>query len=192
MVALGVWQIGRARERDAEKQLLIARVHLPTLAFPYAKPADDNLLFRRASAKCDRVLGWQQTASKDAKGNIGWGHLALCQAPSRAAPFLVEVGVSVQPGISPSWAGGIVVGRMKWSPDKRSFLDRVLWRKPDRQLMIVAERPVGDLTASEQPNPDRVNTSWGYAVQWFLFAATALVIYALALRKRWRERAALK
>ena len=25
-----------------------------------------------------------------------------------------------------------------------------------------------------------------YAVQWFLFAATALVIYVLALRKKWR------
>jgi surfeit locus 1 family protein len=28
------------------------------------------------------------------------------------------------------------------------------------------------------------NNSFAYAIQWFLFAATALVIYALALRRR--------
>jgi len=31
------------------------------------------------------------------------------------------------------------------------------------------------------------NNHLSYAIQWFFFAATALVIYVLALRKRWRE-----
>ena len=44
------------------------------------------------------------------------------------------------------------------------------------------------LIASRQPDPsEETNSSWSYTGQWFLFALTALVIYALALRKRWRE-----
>ena len=37
------------------------------------------------------------------------------------------------------------------------------------------------------PDPrDMPNNHLSYAVQWFLFALTALVIYFLALRKKWR------
>jgi surfeit locus 1 family protein len=39
-----------------------------------------------------------------------------------------------------------------------------------------------------RPNPDDVpNNHMAYAVQWFLFAAAAAVIYLLALRKRQAE-----
>ena len=34
------------------------------------------------------------------------------------------------------------------------------------------------------------NNHLSYAVQWFLFALTALVIYVLAVRKKWRATAA--
>jgi surfeit locus 1 family protein len=54
--------------------------------------------------------------------------------------------------------------------------------------MLIARVPATDLKAAAPPSPDDVpNNHLAYAVQWFFFAAVALVIYALALRKRWRE-----
>jgi surfeit locus 1 family protein len=50
---------------------------------------------------------------------------------------------------------------------------------------LVADQPLPGLEASARPDPrDVPNNHWSYAVQWFLFALTALVIYTLALRKR--------
>jgi surfeit locus 1 family protein len=51
--------------------------------------------------------------------------------------------------------------------------------------MIVARRPAPGLEASEPPDPRSMpNNSFSYAIQWFLFAATGLVIYAAALWRR--------
>ena len=45
------------------------------------------------------------------------------------------------------------------------------------------------LSANARPDPnDIANNHLAYAVQWFFFAFVALVIYAIALRKRWRAR----
>ena len=53
---------------------------------------------------------------------------------------------------------------------------------------LVADPPVAGLGANARPDPtDLPNNHLSYAAQWFLFAATALVIYGLALRKRMRE-----
>ena len=50
---------------------------------------------------------------------------------------------------------------------------------------LVADPPVAGLGANARPDPSDIpNNHLAYAVQWFLFAFTALVIYALALRKR--------
>ncbi len=189
MIALGFWQIARAHERDADHERHIARMDLPTVVYPFADPAAEGFRFRRVVAPCDRVVGWQQKASKSASGQAGWGYVATCVADRQQAQFEAELGFSAAPDVAPSWQGGDVVGHAKLGPDRRGFLDRLLWRAPRQSLMIVAERPAQGLTASMQPTPDQENnSSWGYAVQWFLFAATALVIYGLALRKRWRER----
>ena len=50
---------------------------------------------------------------------------------------------------------------------------------------LVADPPLAGLQANARPDPSDIpNNHLSYAVQWFLFAATALVIYAIALRKR--------
>ena len=50
---------------------------------------------------------------------------------------------------------------------------------------IVADPPLAGLIANARPDPrDIPNNHWSYAIQWFAFAATALIIYALALRRR--------
>ena len=191
MIALGFWQIGRAHERDADHARHLARMDMPTVAYPFADPAAEAYRFRRVSAPCDKVLGWQPKASRSASGDTGWGYVATCLAARHNARFEAELGFSPAPDAHPTWAGSEVVGHAKLGPDSRGFLDRLLWRAPRQDLMIVSERPAAGLTASMQPAPEQENnSSWGYAVQWFLFAGTALAIYALALRKRWRERRA--
>jgi cytochrome oxidase assembly protein ShyY1 len=50
---------------------------------------------------------------------------------------------------------------------------------------LVADPPLAGLEANARPDPsDLPNNHLSYAVQWFLFAFVALVIYALAVRKR--------
>jgi surfeit locus 1 family protein len=46
------------------------------------------------------------------------------------------------------------------------------------------------LVASAPPSPATIpNNHLNYAVQWFLFAGIAALIYFLALRQRWRKAA---
>jgi surfeit locus 1 family protein len=53
---------------------------------------------------------------------------------------------------------------------------------------LIAAPAQAGLEPLAAPDPANVpNNHLSYAVQWFFFAATALLIYALALRKRWRS-----
>jgi surfeit locus 1 family protein len=56
-----------------------------------------------------------------------------------------------------------------------------------RYIRLIAETPQAGLEPLAPPDPgDLPNNHLAYAVQWFFFAATALVIYVLALRRRQR------
>jgi surfeit locus 1 family protein len=51
--------------------------------------------------------------------------------------------------------------------------------------MLVSDRAAPGLVRSKTPSAtDIPNNHRAYAVQWFLFAGVALLIYALALRRR--------
>ena len=53
--------------------------------------------------------------------------------------------------------------------------------------MLVAATPANGLEASAPPSlKDVPNNHLAYAVQWFLFAGIAAIIYGLALRRRMR------
>ena len=52
-------------------------------------------------------------------------------------------------------------------------------------VRLIADPPLVGLAANALPDPKTIpNNHWSYAIQWFLFAGGALIIYALALRKR--------
>ena len=54
--------------------------------------------------------------------------------------------------------------------------------------MRIADQAAAGLRPSARPSPDTVpNNHVSYAVQWFLFAAAAVIIYTLAVRKRLKE-----
>lgn len=188
MITLGFWQLGRARERDRLHERLIERLSLPDAEYPYFAPADENFLFRRVAAQCERVEGWQTRAGVSAEGATGWRRIARCRSPFGTS-FLADLGIAAQPAGEVKWAGGVVRGRAVRSPDNRGPFERLFGPAPPRRLMIVAESAAPGLSPSKQPDPaEESNSSWSYMVQWFLFAVTALVIYALALRNRWRGR----
>ena len=55
-------------------------------------------------------------------------------------------------------------------------------------MRLVSDHGLGGLEASAPPSLDNIpNNHRAYAAQWFIFAFIALVIYFIALRKRFSE-----
>ncbi|MCW2393953.1 MULTISPECIES: SURF1 family protein [unclassified Sphingobium] len=190
MIALGIWQIGRAHQKEAALDAWRANLHLPLTAFPRQNPTDQSYMFRRLAAQCLRVVDWQVIGGRARSGETGWRHIAYCATGAEGPGLVVDMGVSVRPDGKTDWQGGPVTGTATHEPDNSSLLARVQGKASPLRLMIVAEEPAPGLLASAPPDPSSVpNNHRSYAVQWFLFATIALVIYALALRKRWRGEA---
>jgi surfeit locus 1 family protein len=186
MIALGAWQLGRRAEKAGLLARYGANVASPALPLAALFPVRDADLFRRASATCLSVAAWDSKAGRDAQGRSGWRHVASCRTGAEGPGFAADVGVS-QSAEAPRWSGGTVRGRLTWASDGSSLIGRLLGGTPARVPMIVAEVPAPGLAPSAQPDPDGVpNNHLAYAVQWFLFAAVALAIYAVALWRRAR------
>jgi surfeit locus 1 family protein len=169
MIGLGFWQL----QRKAQKEQLLARyaaalTNPAPVAFPVAGDGR-AFLYRRAAFDCTVEPGlWDSVAGRNAQGQGGYVHIAHCMAPG-GVPALVQLGWSLDPH-PPEWNGGPVTGRI--AP----------FHKITR---LVVDPPQAGLDANAQPDPaDIPNNHLAYAVQWFLFAGVALVIYGLALRRR--------
>lgn len=166
MIALGFWQLGRAEEKDA----LIARYGAAVddqavVRFPPSSDAAEAVLYRRSQVTCTQVLAARAVAGTSAAGEKGWAQQATCRT-SEGGEAVVALGFSRDPA-SPAWRGGEVTGVVAPGP------------------RLVADPPAAGLEPLAKPDPnDLPNNHLAYAVQWFLFAATALIIYALALRRR--------
>lgn len=186
MIALGVWQLGRAEEKDRRIAALASRVSSPPLAYP-KNGFGEEYHYRTLNADCSKVLRWEVAGGKDAKGRTGWSKIATCFDEATGSRFKVDLGVGLGPEDYPSWNGGQVSGRGIFEPDNRSLYELMMRIERPRRLMIVSATAAPELTLSEQPDPSNENnSSWAYAGQWFFFALTALVIYVLALRRRGR------
>ena len=85
--------------------------------------------------------------------------------------MVVVAGWSKDPNAPSTWKGGPVTGVI--GPDQRNL------------LRLVSSEGLGGLEPSAPPSLDSIpNNHRAYAVQWFLFAGIALVIYFIALRRR--------
>jgi len=212
MIGLGIWQLGRKTEKEA----LIARYEAAqTRQFrQLPDPLSPEAAYTITVQFCRDPSGQRVTAGKNAAGQSGWVHIARCtiggpwpstkaayramaetasdafglshapadgrgpdilnDAQQRRAPAPVEVMLGWSRSPDPvSWSGGAVGGTVV----------------PTGELgfRIVANPPLAGLEANARPDPgDLPNNHLAYAVQWFFFAATALVIYVLALRRRGR------
>lgn len=185
MIALGVWQLQRRGEKDAMLALAASNPARPPVAFPKIPPVPAELLFRRSSIHCLRVVGWQVEAGRAADGSMGYRHIAQCATGAEGPGALVAVGVGQKPDDKPAWTGGQMEGWISQEPDHRSLLSRIGGQAmPLRPMLIARTVPAGLKAMAPPSTADVPNNHLAYAVQWFLFAAIAAIIYPLALRRR--------
>lgn len=185
MLALGAWQL----ERRGEKATLIARyaanLNQPPMAFPELAPVPPEAMFRKSRIQCLRVANRRTEAGRSAQGRSGYRHIADCVTGAEGPGVLVDLGVSSDPAQKVVWTGGAVDGVITTEPNHASLIGRLFTREVPLRPMLVAAAPAPGLAASAPPNPaDVPNNHLAYAVQWFVFAGAALLIYALALRRR--------
>lgn len=175
MIGLGVWQLQRAQWKDRLLAQYRHAQNLPPIAWPTVPPKDNQLpLFRSATGVCLRTIGGRAVAGENRAGEPGFAHIIDCATGAEGPGMSVEVGWSKNPNARPDWHGGPVSGII--APDRRM-----------RMRLVAATAPPG-LEPSAPPSISSIpNNHRSYAVQWFSFAAIALVIYGLALRKRLKE-----
>jgi cytochrome oxidase assembly protein ShyY1 len=170
MIALGFWQLDRLKQKEALLAHYAAAESLSAdVPFPQDETAAEAALYRHAHIDCRAVTGATAKAGSNARGEAGLAHYATCRLADGGKADVV-LGWSREPA-APDWRGGAVAGIIAPGP------------------RLVADPPLAGLEANARPDPSEIpNNHLAYAVQWFLFAATALVIYALALRRRGGQR----
>ena len=178
MVHLGFWQLDRLHQKEAMINRYAAALSQPAdVGFELNKIQliDYPEPYYHAHVNCYAVGEIEQMAGRNSTGQTGWAHLAHClyrngRGRMGAARIVIGWSRDLQPV---HWAGGDATGIIV--PETRDLLK---WH-------IVADPPLVGLQPNARPDPRNLpNNHLSYAVQWFLFAATAVVIYGLALRKR--------
>ena len=182
MIRLGFWQIDRLHEKEAALALYAANVAKPPMAFPRLAQGD-AFLFRKASVFCLQPVSFDWQGA----GALGFRLIAWCRTGAEGPGFQVQIGTSHDAKARTDWRGGEVSGYITHAPDHRPLIAMMFGKHAPTPLMLVAGSPAQGLAANPGPDLSAIpNNHRAYAVQWFLFAAVALVIYGLALRKRWR------
>jgi surfeit locus 1 family protein len=166
MVRLGFWQLDRLHQKEALlAHYSAAETMSADVPFPQDAAAAEKVLYRHTTVDCREVANPSSIAGSNAAGEPGLAHVVDCTLADGGKARVV-LGWSQNPA-NPVWSGGVVQGIVAPGP------------------RLVADPPLAGLAANARPDPSALpNNHLSYAVQWFLFAVTALVIYALALRKR--------
>jgi len=171
MIGLGFWQLERRQEKEALLASYAAAAGKPPIGWPSIPPKEPLPLFRAATGNCLSVVGFRTAPGQNAQGEPGFLVIADCRTGAEGPGLSVELGWSKNPNAGRDYRGGLVSGVI--APDRLS------------RMRLVAASPGPGLQASAPPSPDIIpNNHLSYAIQWFLFALIAVVIYTLALR--WR------
>jgi len=170
MLGLGVWQWNKriwkadlvAGYRAAQQDMTIRR-------WPDGDATPRS--YSHVVVRCADVGPVSAKSGRNDKDEAGIAQIADCHTAGGLTARIV-LGWSRNPQ-PVTWHGGEVTG--------------VFLAQPQGKFDIVADPPLAGLEPNAKPDPrDIPNNHLAYAVQWFLFAGVALVIYALALRKRMR------
>ena len=178
MIALGVWQLQRAKWKEGLIARYAAADRLPPIAFPTAPLHKGELpLFRHATGVCLRIVGHRAIGGENRVGEPGYVHIVDCVTGGEGPGMSVEVGWSKDPNAKVNWAGGPVSGVI--APDR-----------VHRMRLVAASAPPG-LEPSKVPDVTSVSPVTpaghrGYAATWFGLALIALLTYVLAVRKRFK------
>jgi len=175
MVGLGVWQLQRAGEKQKLLQQYAEAEKLPPIAFPTLPMADKHLpLFRHATGVCLKPVGRRTVPGEGTSGEPGYVHIVDCSTGAEGPGMSVAVGWSKDPQAKVDWPGGPVSGII--APDNVT-----------RLRLVAASAPPGLETVKPPSLGSISNNHRSYAIQWFLFAGIAALIYGLALRLRWKK-----
>ena len=188
MIGLGLWQIRRAQWKESLLARYEAAAGAPAL---HGVPADapiDTVAFRRTAVDCTIATPALQLGGANAQGRTGFRNIAGCGLADGRL-IMVDLGwgaIDARPRLPGKGQPVRAAGRL--IPDDvlagRVFVGD---SRPHLPLLIVMESPVAGLEPSVPPSIANIpNNHRGYAVQWFLFALTAAIIYAIALRRRMR------
>ena len=186
MIALGLWQLRRAEWKEGLLGSYRANAGAPMVyGLPSGVPLD-ALAFRRAHVLCRITTGPTQLGGVNRQGRTGFRNISGC-ALIDGRVIMVDLGwraIDARPALPAVGqrieAGGRII------PDD-VLAKRVLGDTPTAApLLLVLDGAVPGLSPSVPPSIETIpNNHRGYAGQWFLFAGVALVIYLLALRRRW-------
>jgi surfeit locus 1 family protein len=176
MIALGVWQLQRAKRHAQELRAYTAAAHMPPIAFPTVPIRTEDLpLYRYATGNCLHPVHSRTAPGENRSEEPGYLIIVDCSTGAEGPGMSVELGWSKNPNARVPWNGGLVSGIIV--PDNAS------------RMRLVAASSLPGLEASAVPSPSVKVTpgrNRGYAATWFGLAAAALVIYGLAIRKRWK------
>ena len=185
MVALGIWQLQRATWKESKIALYASNLARPPIAFPALAPVPDAAMFRKSSAMCLGVVKWRVEAGRTPTGQPGYRQIAECRTGVEGPGALIDMGLTADPKFKPQWSGGQVDGIVTTEPAHASLIATLFGRAPVLRPMLVADRPAPGMAASAPPSIESIsNNHRAYALQWFVFASVAGLIYALALRRR--------
>jgi surfeit locus 1 family protein len=174
MIALGVWQLQRAQWKDGLVERYSNADTLPPIAFPTGPLAGDLPLFRWATANCLRPVAHRATAGANRQGEPGYVHIVRCSTGAEGPGIAIELGWAKDPRAKFDWPGGPVTGLI--APDSEQ-----------RIRLVAASAPAG-LQPSAYPSVATIPRNHRmYAATWFAFAAIALLIFVIALRRKWRS-----
>lgn len=182
MIALGVWQIGRAEEKAVLLAEYARAGSLPTLDLDPLLARDradlPPLAFRRVLVTCHaRDAEADLRGGRSREGRSGYSWFVPCRpgADGLAGRLVVNAGWSPLPQEGRRITVGPVAGT----------LGAV---REERPIVVTAATAPPPLQPSAPPRIEDIpNNHLMYAFQWFFFAAAALIVYALALRRRLRH-----
>jgi cytochrome oxidase assembly protein ShyY1 len=166
MISLGFWQLRRLKWKEALLARYDAAQQTPAVVpWPRAAGSVEERLYRRSMVDCRAAGALDAIAGRNDHDQPGFAVISNCQLAGGGTARIV-LGWTKTPQL-PVWSGGAVTGMIAPGP------------------RLVAEPPLAGLEPNAKPDPSEIpNNHLSYAIQWFCFATAALVIYALALRKR--------
>jgi surfeit locus 1 family protein len=179
MIALGIWQLRRAQWKEALLAEYTAAASMPAVDLDPlldGRNALPPLSFRRALITCDATSADADIhAGRNLRDMVGQVYVIPCRpgAAGLAGRIRVNMGWSERPDAPRRLSlHGIAAGRLSVVGE-------------DGPIILTAATAAPPLVPSQPPAIDSIpNNHLSYAFQWFFFAACALVIFVLALRRR--------
>src|SRR5207248_3084431 len=111
MIALGVWQLQRAKLHQAQLASYQSAARLPPIIFPTVPvPEGNRPLYRHATGNCLNVVHWRTSVGEDRSAEPGFVVIADCATGAQGPGMSVEIGWSKNPNAKANWTGGLVSG----------------------------------------------------------------------------------